>query len=416
MPPVAHGSRTSVTLEHTGPGETDARLRSDLYESSADEPSRLTVQSLSKTFRGKGKTSSEVAAVDGVSFRVPDGSLFTLLGPSGCGKTTTLRCIAGLETPDAGSIEVGGQLVYSGDRRRNVPAHRRQIGMVFQSYAIWPHMSVFENAAFPLRVLPRRERPNETEIREAVGRILGVVELDGLESRRATDLSGGQQQRLAVARALVMNPDLLLLDEPLSNLDAKLRESMRFELKRLQQELGFTSVYVTHDQVEALALSTWIAVMRAGKIVQIARPREIYEHPVNEFVADFIGRSNFIDAVIGSKAEGSGKQYRVETAVGEMRAIAHHEYDPGVKIKVGIRPERILLEDDEGGTIEEGRENVLRGKVVTRQFLGESIDYVIAVASDYEFLVRCPPSVQFQSGERVNLVVPTSACRILDLA
>ena len=231
--------------------------------------------------------------------RCPEGKLFTLLGPSGCGKTTTLRSIAGLEKPTAGEIEVGGRLVYSSAKGIFVAPNKRNFGMVFQSYAIWPHMNVFQNVAFPLEVrrLPKKE------IRERVMRVLHAVALDELVDRDATKLSGGQQQRLALARALVMEPQLLLLDEPLSNLDAKLRDRMRSELKRLQRDLSLTTVYVTHDQSEALALSHEIAVMNEGRVVQVGTPRQIYEQPADKFVADFVGTTNFIGGTVTALGE-----------------------------------------------------------------------------------------------------------------
>ena len=256
-----------------------------------------------------------VKAAQNVSFEVPEGKLFTLLGPSGCGKTTTLRSIAGLEKPTSGEIEVGGRVVYSSGKGIFVAPNRRNFGMVFQSYAIWPHMNVFQNVAFPLEVrkLPRKE------IRDRVMRVLGAVALDHLVDRDATKLSGGQQQRLALARALVMEPQLLLLDEPLSNLDAKLRDRMRFELKRLQREFSLTTVYVTHDQSEALALSHEIAVMNEGHVMQIGSPREIYEQPANQFVADFVGTTNFI---AGTVTALDGGRCVVASAVGELKAHA----------------------------------------------------------------------------------------------
>ena len=273
----------------------------------------LSVKSLHTDYAAAG--GAVVNAVQDVSFDVPDGELFTLLGPSGCGKTTTLRSIAGLERPRSGSIALDGRVVYSSDAGIFVAPNRRNFGMVFQSYAIWPHMNVFKNVAFPLEV--RKARPSRKEIEQKVMRVLATVQLAELVDRDATKLSGGQQQRLALARALVMEPQLLLLDEPLSNLDAKLREAMRFEFKRMQRDLGLTTIYVTHDQSEALALSHEIAVMSEGRIVQIGSPRDIYERPRNKFVADFVGSTNFIGGRVASAAAGNGR-CRVATALGEL--------------------------------------------------------------------------------------------------
>src|SRR5205823_12558032 len=216
---------------------------------------------------------------------VPEGKFYTLLGPSGCGKTTTLRCLAGLESPDSGEIEIAGQVVYSSRTGALVRPDHRPIGMVFQNYAIWPHMNVFENVAFPLRVSERP--PSRDETRRMVTEALALVGLEGLEDRPAPQLSGGQQQRLALARALVRKPKLLLLDEPLSNLDAKLRQRMRIELRELQRRLRITTIYVTHDQAEALFLSHRVAVMQNGRIAQEGRPRDLYASPSSGFVADF---------------------------------------------------------------------------------------------------------------------------------
>src|ERR671935_2217971 len=279
-----------------------------------------------------------VRAAQDVTFTVEEGRLFTLLGPSGCGKTTTLRSIAGLERPRAGEISVNGRVVFSSANGVFVAPNRRGFGMVFQSYAIWPHMTVFQNAAFPLEVGDRKV--TRSQIRDHVMRVLTAVQLDDLADREATKLSGGQQQRLALARALVMEPLLLLLDEPLSNLDAKLRERMRFELKRLQRELGITGVYVTHDQVEALAMSNRVAVMRDGKIEQIGAPRDVYERPRSRFVADFIGTSNFIDGVVEAR---EGETYRVKTDDGELRVPAESEFAPGAPVVVAARPEHVGL-------------------------------------------------------------------------
>src|SRR5436189_2370584 len=232
----------------------------------------------------------DVPAVRGVSFDVAPGEQLTLLGPSGCGKTTTLRAIAGLEQPTAGEIRIGGGPVYSSARRVNIPAEKRGLSMVFQSYAIWPHMTVFENVAYGLRV----RRTNAAELAEKVHQALDMVQMRSFAARKAAQLSGGQQQRVALARAFVFQPSVLLFDEPLSNLDAKLRADMRIELRELQHRLGITSVYVTHDLEEALAMSDHIVVMRDGLIAQVGSPNEIYNLPRNAFVADFIGSANLI--------------------------------------------------------------------------------------------------------------------------
>src|SRR5690242_18704974 len=272
----------------------------------------LQVENLHKEFAAAG--GARVAAVQNVSLSVPEGKLLTLLGPSGCGKATTLRCIAGLERPDSGHIAIGGKTVFDSKEGVLVGPAERGIGMVFQSYAIWPHMSVFENVAFPLRV-SRVRRYGKAEIAVKVKAALETVRLGGFGDRRATQLSGGQQQRLALARGLVAEPRLILLDEPLSNLDAKLREQMRFELKRLQMKLGLTAVYVTHDQSEALALSDEIAVFNQGRVVQRGTPLDIYRNPNCEFVADFVGSTNFLRGSVRSPA-GIGAVGHVETAQG----------------------------------------------------------------------------------------------------
>ena len=299
-----------------------------------------------------------IKAAQDVSFTVAEGRLFTLLGPSGCGKTTTLRSIAGLERPRAGEISVNGRVGLS-PRRRGVfvPPNRRGFGMVFQSYAIWPHMNVFQNAAFPLEVGGRRY--SREQIRENVMRVLSAVQLDHLAEREATKLSGGQQQRLALARALVMEPALLLLDEPLSNLDAKLREKMRFELKRLQRELRITTVYVTHDQSEALALSHEIAVMNEGRIQQIGSPRDIYERPSNQFVADFVGTSNFIEGtVLRRESTTDGSCDVVRTEIGDVTVVPSRNCSPDERVALSVRPEDVELSEARP----EGRQRVGRAR------------------------------------------------------
>src|SRR6267378_2078896 len=282
-----------------------------------------------------------IHAAHEVAFEVPQGKLFTLLGPSGCGKTTTLRSIAGLERPRQGEISVGGDIVYSSQRGVFVPPNRRGLGMVFQSYAIWPHMTVFENAAFPLRV--SKKRFSRQEIQERVSRVLKVVALEEMVDREATKLSGGQQQRLALARALIMEPRLLLLDEPLSNLDAKLRDRMRTELKRLQRELNLTTIYVTHDQSEALALSHEIAVMSDGFIKQVGTPRQIYETPNSQFVADYVGTTNFIGGTV--TAVESGGRCLVSSPMGVIKAHAAEGVAKNSTVIVSVRPEEVELSE-----------------------------------------------------------------------
>jgi len=366
----------------------------------------LEIRNLLKTFpAAKGEARGRVYAVDDVSLDVQEGELFTLLGPSGCGKTTTLRSIAGLETPDNGTISVAGRVLFSSETKTRVPANQRGLGMVFQSYAIWPHMNVYANVAFPLQVLPRSKRLGKTEMRAKVERALAVVKLDQLASREATALSGGQQQRLALARALVMEPALLLLDEPLSNLDAKLREDMRFELKRLQRELGITCIYVTHDQVEALAMSNEVAVMRDGKVEQVGRPRDIYESPKTRFVADFIGTSNFIEGVVEEKRAGG---YLVRTEHGQLEVPSDIQHASGAAVLVSARPEHIALTTDRNGV----GPNRWLGRVGARAFLGEVVDHVVAVGPT-ELRVRCNSTISIPPETDVTLVFNQEALTLI---
>ena len=269
----------------------------------------IRVDQLLHQYSDRGKA---VTAVDHVSFEVEENQFYTLLGPIGCGKTTTLRCIAGLELPTSGTIELGGTVVVSD--RGIVPTHRRDIGMVFQDYAVWPHMSVFDNVAFPLKV---GKRLASSVVKERVYEALSLVNMEQYIDRRATQLSGGQQQRLSLARALVRQPAVLLLDEPLSNLDAKLREQMRKELRLIQRRLKVTTIFVTHDQVEALSMSNRIAVMKDGVIVQEGSPRDIYLAPNSEFVAAFIGATNFIRGTVTGAGLIPG-EYTLDTSVGRL--------------------------------------------------------------------------------------------------
>jgi iron(III) transport system ATP-binding protein len=338
-----------------------------------------------------------LVACDRVGFEVPEGRFFTLLGPSGCGKTTTLRCIAGLEQPDEGEIELGGVVLFSSRRRIVVPPNRRDIGMVFQSYAIWPHMTVYDNAAFPLRY--GRVRLTEAEVRRRVYDVLVTVRLAGLERRPATRLSGGQQQRLALARALVREPKLLLLDEPLSNLDAKLREQMRLELRSLQRELRITTLYVTHDQVEALAMSNIVAVMHEGVIRQIGAPREIYERPANRFVADFIGSTNLLPGrVTAPAADGL---CRVETAWGPIACVVPDGAADGTEVLVSVRPEDVEV-GPTGGATDHAAGDSWEATVTQAVFLGECVDCQVALG-DLTLRARVHPSIRMRRGDRVRL-------------
>ncbi len=348
-----------------------------------------------------------VRAAQDVTFTVPEGQLFTLLGPSGCGKTTTLRSIAGLERPRVGEIAVNDRVVYSSAKGVFVAPNRRGFGMVFQSYAIWPHMTVFQNAAFPLEV-GNRKYPRK-DLRDKVMRVLAATQLDHLADREATKLSGGQQQRLALARALVMEPALLLLDEPLSNLDAKLREKMRFELKRLQRELRITTIYVTHDQSEALALSHEIAVMSEGRIQQIGSPREIYERPQNAFVADFVGSTNFLDGAVLGREGGDG-HYRVRTEIGELTVLGTEELRPDDKVLLSVRPEDVdLAEARPDGA------NVREARVDQKVFLGECVDFQVKLG-DRMLLSRRHPSLRTPIGNPIFVRLDPDKCVALKAA
>ena len=342
-----------------------------------------------------------VKAAQDVTFNVPEGKLFTLLGPSGCGKTTTLRSIAGLEKPKSGEIAVGERIVYSSANSIFIAPNKRMFGMVFQSYAIWPHMNVFQNAAFPLEV--GNKKYNRKEIQEKVMRVLTAVDLGHLADRESTKLSGGQQQRLALARALAMEPALLLLDEPLSNLDAKLRERMRFELKRLQRELKVTTIYVTHDQSEALALSHEIAVMSEGRIMQIGSPRDIYERPRNKFVADFVGTTNFLEATISS-VEAEPGRYVVESQIGRLAASSADVLRSGDKVVLSLRPEDVEL-----ASVAFDGPNVFEGIVDAKVFLGEHVEFRVKVG-EVVLLAKAHPSLRTLPKEKVFIRINADKC------
>src|SRR5690625_5286939 len=331
----------------------------------------IRVENLRKTFESSEGT---VTALNNVSLDVPDGTVTTLLGPSGCGKTTLLRCIAGLETPDSGTIRIGDTVVWESDgkRVRSVTPDRRGIGMVFQTYAIWPHLSVYENVAYPLesQKVPKAEIPGRVE------RALEFVQLGGYGKRPATALSGGQQQRVSLARAIVSEPRVILFDEPLSNLDAKLREETRAELRELLTRLGITSLYVTHDRFEALALSDDVVVMQGGNIEQRGTPEEVYFRSGSRFVVDFMGKANFIPARVTGRAATDGRpdpdgpRLRCETPFGPLVCEPADQAAPGDQGTVTVRMEFIDLlpvpSDGTGPGL-----NETDGQVTDSLFLGE---------------------------------------------
>jgi iron(III) transport system ATP-binding protein len=371
-------------------------MRSWCSPETAREDAMLRVEHLSKIF--ENTTDQIVGGIRDAAFALEAGSFFTLLGPSGCGKTTTLRCIAGLETPDSGVIDVDGRRLFDAGARVNVPVEQRAIGMVFQSYAIWPHMTVAENVAFPLTVAKGR-RHSRAEIAEAVRRALAVVDLDGFQGRSATRLSGGQQQRVALARAIVHEPRLLLLDEPLSNLDAQLRDEMRSELKRLQSKIGITTVYVTHDQSEALALSDRLAVIDRGRITQIGSPHDIYFRPANPFVARFVGATNLLP---GRLVAASGGEGRVEVLAGRIiRGALPQPIAAGAGVSVSIRPESIRLAPPQVAA--PGDDNCLTGQIAGVTFLGAA--HRIDVACDGVTLqVALPSDLPLPADPEVSLL------------
>jgi len=339
-------------------------------------------------------------AVDDVSFSVDAGEFFTLLGPSGCGKTTTLRSIAGLETPTGGSIRIDGKPVFTEDGGVLVPTQKRDIAMVFQSYAIWPHMTVYENVAFPLDAMGIRRSEARAKVEEAL-RLVGLLDY---VDRPATQLSGGQQQRVAVARAVVKRAKVLLLDEPLSNLDAKLREQMRLELRQLQRHVGTTAIYVTHDQEEALALSDRIAVMSAGKIVEIGSPVDLYLRPRHPFTARFIGQANLLPCTVLGRA---GEGIRVKTPAGDMIAGVHADLADRAT-HVLVRPECIQFVDGEAP-----QGNVFEGTIHAAIFSGKTVEYEIGTAQGGRITVQAPPTVIRAQGDRARMHVAPERCVLL---
>jgi iron(III) transport system ATP-binding protein len=356
----------------------------------------IEIRNLFKRFKN-------VVAVNHIHLEVNQGEMLTLLGPSGCGKTTTLRCIAGLEKPEEGDIIIDGKSMLS---QGFVHSSKRGIGMVFQNYAVWPHMKVYKNIVYGLKLqrIPRRS------IRERAEQILELVGLTGLEERYPAQLSGGQQQRVALARALVGNPKVLLLDEPLSNLDAKLREKMRFEIKGLVRRMGITSVYVTHDQAEAMVISDRIAVMDSGNVVQIGAPQDIYNRPANRFVADFIGTMNFLSGEVVEILQDADAVY-VRTEFGEKmlcKTPSITATTPGKKVYASIRPEDVEMFAEPPQV----KENLFKGTILHKAYLGNFL-YVFVGVNGSMIRVQVPHDVRQEEGQEVYLLLDPQKCMIL---
>ena len=343
----------------------------------------------------------EVVAVNGVSFEVGRGEHVTLLGPSGCGKTTTLRAIAGLEQPVAGTISIDAEVMYDAVKRRNVPTEQRGVSMVFQSYAVWPHMTVLGNVAYGLKV----RKKSSADIRAKVERALDLVQMRHLADRPASKLSGGQQQRVALARAIAFSPTVVLFDEPLSNLDAKLRAEMRLELRELQRQLGITSVYVTHDQEEALAISDRVIVMNVGVIEQIGTPEQIYNRPRNRFVADFVGSANLIRGRVRAPSAAPTTLEFVAEGGHVLQATAAHTLR-GNETEVAVRT--AYIEIGKANSV-----NQMPGTVRRRMFHGDFVQYVVDCPLG-QMIVRHPPTNLVPEGEGVNLSFSPEHCVLLE--
>jgi iron(III) transport system ATP-binding protein len=349
----------------------------------------ISIRGLQKTFRAQ---QGQVNALKSIDIEVAEGEFCVLLGPSGCGKTTTLRCVAGLERPDAGEIEIAGRLVNSTSRRVYVPAEKRDIGMVFQSYAIWPHMNVFQNVAFPL-TQGHKKFPKST-VAEKVHNALNCVQLAGLHNRPATDLSGGQQQRVAMARAMVTEPKIMLMDEPLSNLDARLREQMRVELKKITKSIGVTTLYVTHDQAEALSLGDQVCVMNHGEILQMGPPHEVYARPVSLFVAQFVGEMNFVKGSVNGPS-------LVDSPLGTIVAAVPEGISAGTPVTLAIRPEHVGISPATNGS------GQVRGRITTKNYLGDAALIEVEI-NGLNLLAKLAGDTELTVGQQAVVELPAN--------
>jgi iron(III) transport system ATP-binding protein len=349
----------------------------------------ISIKNLVKSF-------GTLTVIHSISFDVADGEFVTLLGPSGCGKTTTLRCIAGLDTPSSGSIAINGEIVSDPANNLFVPPHERDLGMVFQSYAVWPHLTVAENVAFPLTV------KGDRDVAAGVAWALDIVGMSKLAKRRPSELSGGQQQRVALARAIAARPQLLLFDEPLSNLDARLRDRTRLEISRIQRELKVPALYVTHDQTEALSMSDRVIVMEAGRIVQEGDPRELYQKPVNRFVADFIGGANFLHV------QRVGRQWQLENGL-PLEVDPMTDRDDGRSKIALLRPEAIRLDETSAPALT--GQNRLTGRVVGGMYLGPHVEYIVEVGADR---LRAYSRSALAPGSPAILTFDARDCRLVD--
>ena len=347
---------------------------------------QIVLKNVTKSFTTKEL--GTVTAVKDFNLNIKKGECFAFLGPSGCGKTTTLRMIAGFEDLSEGSIYLGDKLVSDKEKNIYLPPEKRELGMVFQAFAVWPHMNIFDNVAFPLKV----KKVPKAEIKERVTKALEYCNLGGLEKTFPSDLSGGQQQRIALARAIVVNPDVLLLDEPLSNLDPHLRETMRFEIKRLQKEFGFTIIFVTHDQAEAMAISDRMLVMDMGNIQQVGTPRELYNKPINRFVHSFLGQSNFTKVIIKD-----GKAYPLGHTDQALDVDGEVPKENAEKV-LATRP----------NTIEINRESGYKTRIIKRTFKTDFVEYLVAIG-DETVLIQTPHRNLFQSGEECYIKIHNPA-------